>query len=328
VIALVTGASGFIGSHLVDALVADGVDVRLLRRSGHTAAAAPRGTTAHHVDLAATDAHLAPVWRGVTHVFHLAARTRALDAMAFAAANVAPTAQLAAVLARQSAPPRLVFVSSQAAAGPATAVDRPLTDADVARPVDAYGRSKYDAETAVRAQSAAVPAVILRPSAVYGPRDRDFLQVFQQVQRAVALHAVPPWHQLSLVHVSDVVAALRLAAVHANAVGRTFFVSADDPISWGALYDEVAAVMRRSPARLTVPSAVLHGAALGSELLARWRGRDPLLTRAKLELTRHPYWACDAVGLRTTLGWNPAVQRAHGWAQTYAWYQEARWIRA
>ncbi len=325
-IAVVTGASGFIGANLVDSLVADGVEVRVLRRPGVAQGPAPRGTTAHMVDLFAADARKASLWQGATHVFHLAARTRALNPADFAMDNVKPTARLAEVLAQLSSVPRLVFVSSQAAAGPARSAQAPVTDADDAQPVDAYGQSKFQAEAAVR--GAGLPAVIIRPSAVYGPRDRDFLQVFEQLRRPLALQASPSWHGLSLVHVHDVVAALRLAAVREEALGRSFFVEDGAPATWGSVYDEISAVLRRSPPRLTVPAAALWVAAIGSEFVAGLRGMDPLLTRAKLDLARHAYWLCAATGLTQTLGWRPLVTRADGWARTYEWYREAKWIRS
>jgi nucleoside-diphosphate-sugar epimerase len=327
-IAVVTGASGFIGTNLVAALVADGVEVRLVRRAGVMSAPAPRGTVAYTLDLAAADAEQSSVWRGATHVFHLAGRTRAVRPGAFVTDNVRPTAALCQLLARLPNSPRLVFVSSQAAAGPAPSAARPLRDADDARPVEAYGRSKYDAEAAVRAHAQEVPAVILRPSSVYGPHDRDFLQVFQQMRRAIALEAVPAWHQLSLLHVDDLVSALRLAAVREDAVGRTFFVEDGASTTWGGVYDEIGAVLQRSPRRLTVPRAALTAAAFASELVARARGSEPLVTRAKLSFSDHPFWLCDADGLRSLLGWRPAAARPEGWARTYAWYREARWIRS
>lgn len=327
-IAVVTGASGFIGTNLVDTLVTDGVEVRVLRRPGVVYAPVPQGTTAHTVDLSADGAERAAVWQGVTHVFHLAARTRAARADSFLADNVRPTAALAALLGRLPSVPRLVYVSSQAAAGPASAADRPLTEVDDARPVEAYGRSKRDAEAAVRAHARELPAVIVRPSSVYGPHDRDFLQVFRQMQQPVAMQAVPPWHRLSLTHVNDLVAALRLAAVRDEAVGQTFFVEDGAPASWGDVYTEVGAALHRSPMRLTVPHLALQAAAAAAEVAARVRGTEPLLTRAKLALAQQPFWLCDASAARIALGWRPAIARVDGWASTCAWYREVRWLRS
>jgi nucleoside-diphosphate-sugar epimerase len=325
-IAVVTGGSGFIGAHLVEALVADGIAVRLLRRPGVEYVAAPRGATSHVVELSAADAGDSAIWRGATHVFHLAARTRALRIADFARDNLRPTEQLAALLARRPEPPRLVFVSSQAAAGPAPAADRACTEDYAARPVEPYGESKRDAEAAVRTRAGALPSVIVRPSSVYGPRDRDFLQVFRQLHRVIALQVVPSWHRLSLVHVRDLVSALRLAASRDEAVGRTFFIEDGKPVSWGTVYDDIGAVLGRSPVRMTVPEVLLRGAAVASEVVARARGSEPLLTRAKLELARQPYWLCDATAARHVLGWRATIAQRDGWAETGAWYREARWL--
>lgn len=327
-IAVVTGASGFIGSNLVEALVADGIEVRLIRRPGPRYHEAPRGTTAVTLDLSSADAADHAVWRGATHVFHLAGRTRALDRESFMRDNVAPTARLSEIAARRATPPRFVFVSSQAAAGPAPSADRPVCEDDTAAPVEGYGASKLAAERAVQAHAGALPSVILRPASVFGPHDRDFLQVFQQMRGPLALEAVPSWFCLSLVAVHDVVAALRLAASHDAAVGRTFFVDDGAPATWGAVYDEVGAIMGRSPMRLRVPALVVRAVANAAELAARLRRTEPLLTRAKLELARHPYWLCDASALRRTLGWQPSLPRSEAWALTYQWYREARWIRS
>jgi nucleoside-diphosphate-sugar epimerase len=325
-IAVVTGASGFIGSHLVESLRADGVEVRALRRPGSAPLSLPAGVAAHTLDLAAADAGESSVWRDVTHVFHLAGRTRAIDPTDFVRANVTGTSNLVALLARRSTSPRMIHVSSQAAAGPAPSAESPLTDADVAKPVDAYGRSKHDAESVVH--TSGLSWVIVRPAAVYGPRDRDFLQVFQQLGNPVALQASPSWHQLSLIHVHDLISALRTVATRDEALGRTFFVEDGSPTTWGRVYDDIGAVLRRSPPRLTVPAAVLRLAAVGSEFAAGLRGVDPLLTRAKLDLARHPYWLCAATALRTDLRWEPRITQARGWASTGEWYREARWIRA
>src|SRR5215213_414799 len=199
-IAVVTGSSGFIGSHLVDALLARGHTVRaLVREDTPTAALDPRVQRSVVDLLDDRSVREADAWDGATHVFHLAGVTKRRTLAQFRAGNVVPAANvLAGAVARAGgAPPRFVLVSSLAAAGPAVALERPVREDDRSRPIEGYGRSKLEAETAARLYEDRLPVTIVRPAAVYGPRDRDFLRAFRLAVSRVALHAVPRDHAFS-----------------------------------------------------------------------------------------------------------------------------------
>ncbi|MDQ8160306.1 MAG: NAD(P)-dependent oxidoreductase [Gemmatimonadota bacterium] len=327
-IALVTGASGFIGGHLVAALQAAGHEVRVVGR--------PLPPDALF--------HRAALWRGVTHVFHLAARTRAPHARAFHDANVTFTARLAhAALAQaaltQSRVPRFVFVSSLAAMGPAPAGDRPCTDADVPHPIEHYGRSKWAAEQLLQGLTD-LPCTTLRLPAVYGPRDRDFLTLFRQVQRPLHWRATPGWHALTLAHVHDVVAALLVAAQHDATIGRTYGVGGDDR-TWDAVYDAVddavhetardtardtASAPRRRSRGVVVPAPLLTAVGIAGGMWARVTGNTPLASPDKIALGRAPWWLCRGDRFRADTGWSPQVPLAEGLRDTARWYRDHGWL--
>jgi nucleoside-diphosphate-sugar epimerase len=331
-IAVVTGSSGFIGSHLVDALLAGGAQVRALVREGSAMDAIDPRVQRSVVDLHdSKSVREAPAWEGVTHLFHLGGVTKRRTLAQFRGGNVVPTANvLAAAAARAgSTPPRVMLVSSQAAAGPATAEERPVREDDPPRPIEGYGQSKLEAEQATRLYEQSLPITILRPAAVYGPRDRDFLRVFRLATRPVALHAVPRRHLFSIVHVVDVVRALLLAAEHPSAMGRTYFVANDAPVSWSGLYAEIArAAGTTTRVELQLPLPALALAGMAGDAVSALTGWHSLANGHKTRLARPRWWLCDATRARAELGWTPSVTLQDGLRETYLWYLQAGWMRA
>ena len=328
-IAVVTGSTGFIGSHLVDDLLARGYTVRALVRP-ETLAAARSSRVAHYEADLLDDRSVreSRVWEGATHLFHLAGVTRGRTLAHFRAGNVFPTANLLAALAARSGKrPRVVLVSSQAAAGPASASNVPVTESDRPLPVEAYGRSKLQAEQAVLRYKDELAITIVRPAAVYGPRDRDFLGAFKQASGRVALHAVQRDHSFSVVYVADLVDALIRAAERPSAAGRTYFIANDEPVTWGQLYDEAAAAAGSRPIQLQVPHTAVRIAAHAGDLLSTLTGRSTLLNRNKAALARSRWWLCDASRAHKELDWQPSMPLHRGVRETYNWYVDAGWLR-
>jgi nucleoside-diphosphate-sugar epimerase len=329
-IAVVTGSTGFIGSHLVDALLARGATVRALVRP--ETLPARRDSRIGHWEADLLDdrsVRQSRVWEDATHVFHLAGVTKGRTLAHFRGGNVFPTANvLAAIAARGGRPPRVVLVSSQAAAGPASNPDIPVRESDRPVPVEAYGRSKLQAEQAVSRYRDTLPVSIVRPAAVYGPRDRDFLAAFRQASRRVALHAVPRDHEFSIVHVDDVVRALILAGEHPAAVGQTYFVADETPVTWKTLYEQIAEAARAHPVQVQLPLAAVMVAARAGDLVSSITGRPMLLNRNKAALARPRWWLCDASRARRELGWASQVPLRDGVRATYLWYVEAGWLKA
>jgi nucleoside-diphosphate-sugar epimerase len=329
-IALVTGSSGFIGSHLVDALIARGATVRVLARAGGPASAPDVRVARWTVDLLDDrSVRESPAWQDVTHVFHLAGVTKRRTLAQFRNGNVVPTANLlAAAQARGgSAPPRVVLVSTQAAGGPASSPDRPVREDDPPRPIEGYGQSKLEAERAARQYDGRLPVAILRPSAVYGPRDRDFLRAFRLAARSIPIHAVPRQNCFSILHVTDLVDALLRAGERPEAVGRTYYVANDAPVSWQELYAEIAAAASCTPRfDLQLPLPALAAAGLAGDVLSALTGWHTLANRHKTRLARPRWWVCDPSRAHDELDWISAVPLQRGVRETYLWYLAARWM--
>ncbi|MCR4439047.1 MAG: NAD-dependent epimerase/dehydratase family protein [bacterium] len=321
---LVTGANGFIGSHLVEGLVQQGHQVRCLVRASSNL------RWLHGLDIELVQGSLAdafslePALGGMQVVFHLAGATKAASREGFFAANTQGTATLLDAC-RAAGCLRVVFVSSQAAAGPSDGT-RAKSELDQPTPLTAYGESKLQAELLVREYAAEGEAVIVRPPVVYGPRDRDVLVLFRYVAHRVCPLLGRGPRLLSIVHVDDLVSGLLLAATSAKAPGNTYFVCNDQPVDWEGFADIIAATMGHKCLKLHVPEALLGPVAAISEAVARLMGRPALISREKAREMRERYWVCDNSRTKADLGFVPKVSIEEGVKQTLAWYKAQGWL--
>lgn len=314
----------------MDALLARGASVRaLVRPESRPSARDPRVSYITADLLDDRSVRESGVWNDATHVFHVAGVTKRRTLAQFRHGNVVPTANiLAAVAARGARVCRLVLVSSQAAAGPSASEGRPVREEDPPRPVEAYGRSKLEAEQATERFAATVPMTIVRPSAVYGPRDADFLNVFKQATSRVAVYAAPSTQLMSIVHVRDLVNALLLAAGAPAARGRTYFVGSTAPVSWRHLYTSIAAIANTRALEVQLPRAVLRLAGRAGSAASLVTGRALLINSHKVALAEPRWWLCDSTRIREELGWAPAIDLQDGLRETYLWYVSAGWLRS
>ena len=327
---LVTGGAGFLGSHVVDALLARGERVRVLARPTTDR----RYLDASRVEIAAGDVGdesaagetaLAEACRGVDLVIHGAGVTAARDEAVFRRVNAGGTARLARAAAREGVP-RVVFLSSQAAGGP-SGPDRPRREADPDRPVGAYGRSKLEAEALLAGEAvrAGFTHAVLRPPPVYGPRDRAFLILFRMAARGFLVLHRPDRQQLSVVHVRDVVQGVLLAAARAPAA-HAYYLTDGVIRTTAAVAQAIASALGKKPLRLDLPYGILKGVFWGAETWAGLSGRPARLTRERLVEWTAPCWTLDDGRAREELGYAPEVDLARGMEETVLWYRNAGWI--
>jgi len=319
--ALVTGATGFVGSHLVEALAARGDSVTALVRSpGKAGRLGQLGVRQVPGDLHSPDA-LRQALTGQDVVFHVAGLVAARNEAEFLRANRDGTSALLQSLGPES--PRFVLVSSMAAAGPSTP-DHPLIGNEAPHPVTAYGRSKLAGEAAL--QGAAVPWTILRPPMVYGPRDTEVLKVFKIARLGVAPIFGDGSQQLSAISGPDLAEALIAAALAPAAVGRIFYPCHPEIFSSGDFVRAVGRALGRTVRVVPLPLGLARLALTLTGAGARLAGRATILTADKANEFFQPAWTGDPHGLMSATGWAPRHDLATGLALTAAWYREHRWL--
>jgi nucleoside-diphosphate-sugar epimerase len=317
----VTGATGFVGSHLVEALLAGGVRPRLLvREVSRLPARAREEAEVVQGDLDDHDA-LAALVAGCGAVIHVAGLLRGARASQFDRANRVGTENLVRALSEQAPAARLVHLSSMAAAGPST---DPLGrwPEDSPNPVSTYGRSKLAGEAAARRHRGVL--VILRPPAIYGPRDTDILQFFRLVGRGVAL--IPAGERfLTVAFVADVVRAI-LAAVAGAGDGRTLCLGEPVPRTLRAMVAALADTGGVEARCLSVPQVLVRVTGLGGDLLQLLGMRRVPFTTDKAREMVACHWSARTGESLAALGLDGFVPFEAGATATWAWYRDQGWV--
>lgn len=322
---LLTGASGFVGSHILDALRQQGIPTRILIRRSSS-----RRFIEHQLSSVTTcegsidePDSLPRALQGVSHVIHCAGLVKALRVQDFHRINEVGTLNVVRA-ANAANVQRLIHVSSLAAAGPGT-MDRPRGETDPAEPVSEYGRSKWAGEQAVRRQCEG-DYVILRPPAVYGPRDQEFLRLFKAVKSGLIPDIGCNQQKLSLVYVEDL-ARVVVQCLHPTATAReTFFVGHPDIESALSFGRQIATALGKRPLRVPIPTPLVWPLCLGQELLSRLTRSANVLSLQKYAELRAPGWVCDTTKLQKQLGLSCPTGLAEGVKRTLSAYRETGWL--
>jgi nucleoside-diphosphate-sugar epimerase len=323
---LVTGANGFIGSHLVEALLARGCRVRcLVRRSSDLAFIRHLAVEWAYADLSDGEA-LDQVCRGIHAVCHCAALTRALDEETFMRINAGATEALARACL-QAAPDmaRFLFVSSVAAGGPAQSKEEPVSESSPPRPITWYGKSKLAAETALLAMADRLPVTIVRPAPVFGPRDRDFLPYFRLVKRGVQLQVGGGDRWVSLIYVRDLISLIVRSLESEAAEGRVYYAC-------GAAHTRqeftqaIARALGKRTVSVALPSALLTPIGRWSRFQARLTGQPGLLNEQRMLDIKVRHWLFSGDKARQELGFTPDYSLDSAVRETVRWYRENRWL--
>jgi nucleoside-diphosphate-sugar epimerase len=329
---LVTGGTGFIGSHLLDRLADAGEPVRALVRPNSARpttaprkTALPRGVEAVSGDLA-TGEGLDEAARGADTIIHIAGVLKALTPDDYYRGNTRATENLARVAARARGGrgTGFIHVSSLAVCGPSPA-DGSVDEDSETRPLTHYGKSKLEAERIVR--SLLPQAVIVRPPVVYGPRDTGVFPFLKSISRGVELRIAGGERWFSAIYVRDLVDGILAASTSPQAPGRTYFLSHAQPVNWSHLGDATARLVNRNRLVLRVPVSAAYGIGYLAE---RWSAltRTPgMVSREKIDEAMCARWVCDTRRAATELGFEAKTSLNAGLAETLAWYKEAGWVK-
>ncbi|MEM7226066.1 MAG: NAD-dependent epimerase/dehydratase family protein [Pseudomonadota bacterium] len=304
----ITGASGFIGSHLRRHFLDQGWQVRALVRQRRPAPAPGLELVPGALE---DQESLTRLVEGAELVVHAAGLIKATSRAAFMAANQGGVERLAGALEGKAA--RLILLSSLAAREPA---------------ISPYAASKAAGEAALR-ECRLDAWTILRPPVVYGPGDPATLGFFRAVAKGIGPILAPADARVSFLHVADLCDAVAAVAAEPGATQGMTYEPDDGALggySWDQLIDAAAVACGTAPRRLRVPAALLHAAALAAGGIAAVTGRPAIFGPGKAREIRHPDWASHGASLGAATGWRPDWPLDQGFAQTVAWYRAENWL--
>lgn len=318
--ALVTGATGFIGSHLCEELTKRGYEVTCLVRETSDLKWL-EGIDLKFIKGDCTFVEsLFDAVTGFDYIFHLAGLTKARTEEDFFCANAKGTENLITAVAKKNPKvKRLVYLSSLAAAGPSKN-GTPLREDTEPRPVSSYGRSKLEGEKAVLRYKDSLPVTILRPCAVYGPRDTDLFIFFKMLKKGI----LPYWGKCyySLVYVDDLVQGILLSVENKKAEGEIYFLSDSRFYTNDEIAMEISSALGAKATRLRLPKSIMPFLAYVGERV----NKGGIVNRDKMKELSHSHWICDPKKAREELGFISKVGIREGIKWTADWYRIHRWL--
>ncbi|MSO96670.1 MAG: NAD-dependent epimerase/dehydratase family protein [Rhodospirillaceae bacterium] len=300
----VTGATGFIGQHLVRALRRDGAGVKALTRRAQPSTPenllGPLTWVPGSLD---DDRAIGELLAGCDGVIHMAGAIKALSREHFLRDNTEGTRRIAAIAAGQKNPPRFIYVSSLAAREPR---------------LSAYAASKREGEKAVAALRPKMSVSILRPPAVYGPGDTETLRLFAMAARGFALAPSVVNARFSIIHVEDLVSAILNLMPLRDDMGEPLEIDDGQPggHDWPGVVTAAGHALQTTPTLIPIPAMAMYlGGAIGS-LVAQVTGRPSILSWGKVPELLHPDWVAQGPSVP---GWTPQWDLAKGFKNTVNW---------
>ena len=335
--ALVTGATGFVGSNLTSYLLQQKWDVSCLVRGAERAKPLQdQGASLCLGDLANPEAIERAV-EGTDFVFHIAGRVRALHRDEFEKDNVEGTRLVMEAADSQGEPPVVIYISSLAAGGP-NHRQKPRKESDPDQPISDYGRSKLSAEQTASTYAARVPLSILRPPIIFGGGDQASLAIFRGV-KMMRLHAVPGYGKLpvSLVHVLDLCNALVRIAERGERVKPSswgnpppgegiYYIAAERTLDYGDLGRLAGKGMGYRAFAIPFPKGLFWLIGGVMEVVGQLRRKPSVLNLDKIREAVAPAWVCSDEKLRRQLGYQPAATLEERFEETANWYREHGWL--
>lgn len=321
---LLTGANGFVGSHIAEMLVQNGHNVVTLVRqaSNHKWL---KGLSAEFVSGDICHPHtLEKAVKGVDAIIHCAGLVRALKIENYYHVNQHGTRNLVeTALCFNPHLKKFIYISSQAAMGPSPDF-RAKHVHEKENPVSDYGKSKLAGEKELVALSGKIPFTILRPAAVYGPRDKDIFIFFNLVHRGLRPKTFED-RFIQMLFVKDLALAAISALSNKNSDDKTYFLAEEKFYTWEDMSRTIAQALGKSSIPLPLPDLVLHGASFFAENISKLFGKPAVLNRQKIIEMMQTYWLADNTAAKKDLKMD-FTKLDFGAKITYSWYKENNWL--
>ncbi len=327
-VAFVTGANGFVGSHLVELLIDKGMEVHcLMRKSSNDKWLKNLDITIHRGGIE-DSAYLREVFEKhqANYIYHLAGTVKAFDYAGFEAGNVNPTKCILDACTGIKSIDKII-VTSSIAASRATTVGHPNSETCERKPLTDYGMSKVAEEDLAISYMDRLPIAIIRPPVVYGERDSEVLLFFKTIK----MHLIPligfSPKAVSIVHAKDLVRGFYLCSVSDKSAGQTYFVGGHrDEYSWGELGEQARTALDTFAMQLSIPHLIIYGAAFIYESIAKIGGLATTFNSQKAREMVSEAWTCSSGKALKDFGYQAEISIETGFKKTIAWYRKEGWL--
>lgn len=324
-LALVTGGTGFIGSHLCKRLVEAGHEVRVLARASSSLTNLEGlGVTCVYGDLGSPGS-MTEALSGVDWVFHLAGALKGFCEEDLMRVNREGTRNLVeACLTASKRLARFVLVSSLAAAGPSPGGRTSVVDDAPPSPLTWYGKSKLAAEQVV--MESELPSVIVRPPIVFGPGDRDVYSYFRMAQHGLLPVPGRMERYYSLVFAPDLADGILRCAEAPLPEGEMLYLTGSEVVTWRELGIKIAKALDVKGRVIPLPELAIRVAGRCADGIARLRGKPEIFSSQKVIEMLAPAWVASADKAMQLLGWTAATPLDEALARTAHWYRDHGWL--
>ena len=325
-IAVVTGANGFVGSHLVDYLLEKKYEVRcLVRKSSDLKWLKGKDVKIFDCGLLDIDG-MNLAFKDANYIYHVAGVVKSKTPEGYFKGNVDTTkALLEAASINASSIKRIVIVGSLTSAGPSSGRN-PVNENTLCNPITTYGRSKLVQEQLAKSYMDKLPITICRAPAVYGERDTEIFIFFQTFNRGLMTTIGFDRKVLSLIHVRDLVEGFHLASESENAMGETYFISSEKYYTWDEVGDVTSNVMQKKPFKVAVPHTIVYTVAAIAQFLSMFSKKPATLNLEKAKDITQNAWICDTSKAMGDLGYRQKISLEDGIKRTVEWYRQMKWL--
>lgn len=325
-IAVVTGANGFVGSHLVAALAEQQYHVRCIVRSSSNI----KWLEKLDVEIIRCGLQdktaLKKAFENARFIFHVAGTTKEKKYDSYHYGNVQLTENVLQACENIPSIQKIVITSSLAAAA-ASLLNQPINEETPSYPISKYGKSKLAMEQMLHQKYKHLPYSIVRPPAVYGARDTEILTFFAMVNKGLATQVGLKTKQISMVYIDDLIQGLILAATKDIATHQTYFITSDEILTYEELIQAVAQALDKQPLKIPIPHFLLHGIAGVLEFITIFQQKVPPLNREKAKEMTQEAWICTSEKARKELGYQAQTFIQEGTKKTVNWYKKAAWLK-
>ena len=325
-IAVVTGGSGFVGSHLVDLLLEKGLKVKCIVRGTSNL----RWLVNKDVEICDSGLFdkekLKPILTDANYLFHVAGVVRSKNKEGFFKGNVETTKTLLEVISEVNPNiERIVIVSSLTACGPSLD-GKPCTEETAPRPITTYGVSKYEEEKLAIGYMGKLSITICRAPAIYGERESDIYAMFKGFQKGIMTLVGFNNKKLSLIHGRDFVNGLYLASQSEKAKGEIYFISSEKIYDWNIISDAMEKAIGKKAFRIRIPHFLIYTIGGISHFFNYFTSKPATFNLEKARDFVQENWTCDISKAKRDFGYSQNISLEDGMKSTVDWYREHKWL--